>query len=272
MVIPAASVQRLLSCENYRSFISIYKEERSKSGKYSYSMIARRAGFSSRSFPRDVATGARKITLSSLYPMIKGLGLQGDLAEFFKTLVAIEHPETRTVQVDKIKLERKLTNLRDRLRVSRSIAASDPYRFEFFPIVYAACGEKNQGTSLREIQKKTSLPEDIIKTTLANLIEMKIVSYKGTKYFPTDSHFFFDGMKQSQAFKKFFQYLIRRAGDEASSDFANDKKLFFTSCLSVKESRLIELRNQLKQVLLEYVDAAESSDGEKIISVVCGLI
>src|SRR5271156_3519556 len=54
----------------------------------SYGSFARRAGLSSRSFPRDVMMGEKRVTTRSLPGFVRALGLKGDLKILFSLLVA----------------------------------------------------------------------------------------------------------------------------------------------------------------------------------------
>src|SRR5688500_4830914 len=63
----------------------------------SYADVARKGGFSSRSYPRDVTEGRRRLTLRSLPSLVRGLRVDGRLAEFFHTPYLVENPEESTV-------------------------------------------------------------------------------------------------------------------------------------------------------------------------------
>jgi uncharacterized protein (TIGR02147 family) len=82
---------------------------------FTVSRIAERAGFRSRSFPRDVMLGKKRITLISLPKFIRGLDLDQDLANLFVTLVEIEHADCRTKNRSPVELNRKLQLAQKRL-------------------------------------------------------------------------------------------------------------------------------------------------------------
>jgi uncharacterized protein (TIGR02147 family) len=273
MTFTSESLARLVQCPDYRSFILVYKEERSQSRPFSYAKISQRGGFSSRSFPRDVATGKKRITASSLYPMIKGLGLKGDLADYFKTLVHIEHLETCYPAKDRTSLERKLQNLRDRISKKRKVSlGNDPYASEFFPFVYAACGVSSVGATLKEIEKRTELPRSRVEKTVQDLVNLGLLVYKEPNYIPVESHLLYEGLNESRAFQKAFQYLLSVSSAKAERNFDSKVDLFFSSCFSVRKSQLPRLKSELRDLLLCYVDSAEDPEGDKVASVVCSLI
>lgn len=271
MKISPDTVERLLNCEDYRSFIAAFKASRPSSPISSYSNIARRAGFKSRSFPRDVVLGQKRITSSSLYPMIKGLGIQGALADYFKTLVNIEHPDTCFPEKTVLELRRRLENLRDRLHRKTPAIGRDPYQAEFFPLVYAACGTKLKGVTLRDIEERTGLSSLQVSRTVEELIGMNLLQVRKERYFPAGSHLAFDGLGRSEAFKKLFFYLLNQSADKARKNFDSSHQLFFTSCFSVQRDHLPQLKEELRQCLLQFVDESENPNGNRVASIVCSL-
>lgn len=66
-----------------------------KSKPLSYAEFARRAGFSSRAFARELLIGKRRITASTFAQIAKALGLKGAWKDYFQTLVMIEEPTFR---------------------------------------------------------------------------------------------------------------------------------------------------------------------------------
>ncbi len=266
------AISRILEVNDYRSFILTYKKEKSIKSSFSYSQIAQRAGFSSSSFPRDVAVGQKRLTVSSLYLMIKGLGLTGDLADYFKMLVNSEHADTIIDGKKILEIERTKQNLKDRIRKKKNLSfESDPYKYEFFPIIYAACGNEATGATIDEIQNKTNLPTLEIENTLNALIGFKLINKKQTRYIPYNSHLFFEAIDESTAFKKFFNYLLIQASVKSKKDFKSQENLFFASSFSVKKSQQENLKKDLRTLLLSYIDKAEQADGDKINSIICSM-
>jgi hypothetical protein len=66
----------LAEVKNPRDFLKAILQLREKSGrKFSFSQLARAAGFTSRSYPREVLTGRRRLTPKSSRAFSKGLRL-----------------------------------------------------------------------------------------------------------------------------------------------------------------------------------------------------
>lgn len=273
MGLDAKSVETILQCTDYRSFLLQYKKQKSSTRRFTYTMIARRGGFKAKSFPRDVFVGNKNLSATSLYPMIKGLGLCGDLAEYFKTLVQIEHPEITTPVKSVSQLHLKLNNLRSRILKKRKITTeNDPYKIELFPIIYAACGNSKEGASIEEVVRRTAISYDEIKNTLSSLKDIGLVYQNDeNRYFGVDNHLFFESIEASYAFQKHFSYLSNKSVELAAKNFKTDQALFFSSNFSIQQDKMPELKSALRSLLLQYVDSSENPDGDKVVSLVCSL-
>ena len=98
------TVTRLASAETYRSFLRIYFEE----FEISYAEVGRRGGFSSRSYPRDVTEGRRRLTTKSLPSLARGLRLKGELAKVFQFLYFAENLDDHPDAITQNDLQKKL--------------------------------------------------------------------------------------------------------------------------------------------------------------------
>ena len=263
-------LKNLTSRSNYREFILSCIEIRSRKGRrFGYADIARKASFRSRSFPRDVALGQKSLTLQSLQKFTTGLGLKGDLAEYFKTLVELETPECRAQNYKIEKAESKLRNLRSRL-LKKSFSSIDdknneaPFEVASIPQVYAALGLPLVGATSLEIQKRTNLPADEISLVLEKLLDTDFIEQRGPRFVAKQNHLNLPGLKKSQIFKEFFLKTMSEASVMARRHFDSDENLFFSSSFSVKKS-------ELRDVLLRYVDESEKPQGDSVVSMACAL-
>lgn len=271
------TLKYLVSSANYRDFIKRVIESKRRDGRrFGYSDIARYAGFSSRSFPRDVAIGKKKISLQSLHKLSVGLGLTGDLAQYFRILVEIEHPSCRLRPTSLDRQLRSLQNLKGRILQKSRIHSLQPLRegevafsVPTLPLIYAALGTTETGASISEIQKRTGLRKNEIATTLTALKESDLVEKQNDRYFAKEGHLSFQGLKQSEIYQKFYLHLIEQASANARARFNSDEHLFFSSSLSIDQSDLPKLKESLRAVLLDYVDRTEKPSGDKVVSIAC---
>lgn len=264
---------RLVDCLDYQSFILCWKEGKFKQKPCSYNQIAIRAGFKSRSFPREVANGHKKLTASSLPLMIKGMGLKNDLAEYFKVLVCLQHPEILEVPKSLGQLKRKLSNLRARIQGERSVSVgNDPYEVKYFPFVYAACGTFENGATITQVKQRSGLDDTTLNKTLEHLVNLGVLRKQGIRIFPKESHLVMKELVKSPGFRQHFQHLLDLASKAARADFESQEKLFFTSSFSVKREDVPQLKLELMKTLLQFVDGSEDAEGNKVMSIVCGLV
>lgn len=267
------ALARLLECSDYRGFISLLIIERSKVTSFGYADIARNGGFATRSFPHDVVKGRKRLTLRSLPKMIKGLGLNTELGEYFKTLVEIEHDDCRIRILDEIKLRDNLQTLKIRLNQKGvRLPQSDlGFQISTVPMVYAALGYPKEGANLSDISKRLELPEDQIILTLKHLINLNLIQKNGARYFALQNHVTIPGLKDSELFKKHFIYSAEEAIKKSRKNMKSDETLFLSSSFSVHTKDLPKMKEELREVLFRYIDNAEKSDGNKVVSLIAGL-
>ncbi|HWU43063.1 MAG TPA: TIGR02147 family protein [Bdellovibrio sp.] len=267
----------LAKAMNYREFISLAMTAKSKAGrKFGYADLARFGGFSARSFPRGVCIGEKNVTLLSLPKFIMGLGLTGDVAEYFRLLVEKEHFECRARKTSDMQINKSLGNLRKRLAAKSFSPASNAvadsiFQIEFVPVVYAALGTPEHGAKITEIISKTGLAREAVISTLEKLMANQIAEKKQGKFFAKENHLNLQDINQSDVFKNFYVHLLERAQAKALKEFSSGSNLHFCSSFSVRERELPKFKDDLRSLLLRYVDSVESSDGDKVVSVVCSM-
>src|SRR3989338_4961634 len=267
------SVERIVAATNYRCFIKTLIEEKSKQKRFGYADIARIGGFSARSFPRDVTTGSKRISLQSLPKMIRGLGLKSDLAEYFRILVEIEEHNCRNKILDESKLIQIKSNLTKRILRKRKYYVGDSdkaFTISSIPIVYAALGSSETGANIKEICGKTRLEQADVVNTLDMMVQKGLIQNKGKYFIAIENHASFDGLK-SEIFKKHFIKTAQDSITMANKNLSSSEKLFLSSAFSVREKDLISLKEDLRSLLLRYIDTSENCNGDRVINLVASL-
>lgn len=270
-------INELVLTNNYRDFIQkMILLKKTGSTKYGYSDLARFSGFSSRSFPRDVVLGKKRISLVSIPKFVKGLGLTGDMAQYFRYLVELEHEDCRTKKKSTPQIEKCIVNLKQRLTRSTNTHSLEAqldlcYKDFNIPIVYAALGPIDVGATFIEIVKKTNLDETSVTKALDNLEKISLIKVNKKKYIAIDNHLDRTELRTSELLKNFYLNLLQKAYQTASKNFDKKTNLHFNSCFSINESDLPALREELKNTLLSFVDQGEAPTGDKVISLVCSL-
>jgi uncharacterized protein (TIGR02147 family) len=269
-----STLNHLLEAPDYRSFAKLWIEERRKEKKIGYSDIARLGGFSARSFPRDVINGSKRLTLASIPKFAKGLQLKGELSDFFRTLVEIEHEDCRTKISDFVKLQDLKLRLKERILAKHGKTDSntdEAFKVSSLPEVYAALGSVERGASISEILARTSLSAFEIEAALDQMVASGIAQKKKARYFPRQTHLSFEGLKQSEIFKKHFIWGSERSARMVKTGLSSDSKLFLSSAFSVNQGEIPKLKEELRALLMKFVDTAETTDGNKVVNIVASL-
>jgi hypothetical protein len=271
------SLRKLLDCGSYRAFLGLWIEERSKVRRFGFSDIARAARFASRSFPRDVQLGTKRITLRSREKFIQGMGLTGDLASYFRILVDLEEPSCRPIGTDEKKLERSRKALRKRLLekagfAEEKVQMDDSIFVDDFPRIYAALGSEDRGASLPEITGRTGVSSSRLSKALASFVQKGWVREEGGRYHPHAPHVNLEGLDGSFPFERRFARVCAKAAHVSDQRRESAETLFFTSAFSVRAVDLPALKEELRSMLLQYVERNEASEGERVVEVLAALL
>jgi len=272
------ALQALFDSKTYREFIQTWMSERSKIRRFGFSDIARNGNFASRSFPRDVVQGTKRITLRSLDRFTVGLGLTSDLAVYFKLLVEIEEPECRTGKITIRKLERSRALIRTRLlgRAGYSLTAAstpnDEIFLEDFPRIYAGLGSEENGATLEDVARRTKLPTATVRSALTKCVATGWARKDKNRYYPSMSHVNLEGLKTSIPFQQRFTRSCLRVVKEAESRLESPEALFFSSAFSVRVVDLPALKEDFRSLLLRYVETSEFNDGERVVEIVAAMV
>jgi len=262
------------SVEFLRSFLEFGRPNK----KFSYSQFSKKAGYSSKSFISEILSGKKKLTLDSAEKFSKGMSLNKDLGLYFKNLVAIE-----LIERGQLKTHNKnsliLENEKIRSKLSSKVQlkpTSDDLQEKIrktllknhFPTVFAALGSQDLGASVAEITQRTHLTTMDIKGILLDMASIGVVYLKGDRYFAKNNLVDLDFLKSNQYFVENFLRCSSRAQHRLRKNTNNTSSLFMTQTFSVHSSRLPELKERLKAVIIEFADDAENSLGD-CVSEIC---
>ncbi len=264
---------RNLLCESrsYREFLRLYFDHTRRS----YAEVARRAGFSSRSYPRDVTEGRRRLTLRALPSLVRGLQLDSRLVEFFQLLYFQEFPDEcppTSARRSPTETEKRLRTRLDRARIrarngkirkeipAEVLVAPEEIREEttrYLFEILASLGETQTGATLEEISRITGLT----KTTLTPILEFAqrsdLVRFETqtNRYLPSSGHLNLTGMPKNELIRAIYMQALQRTRTAAEKAYTSEEALFYVSALSVAKKNLPALKRELREVLLKYMDA-----------------
>jgi uncharacterized protein (TIGR02147 family) len=265
----------LRDAPDYRAFIQTYIDwKKATKPGYGYASLARDAGFTARSYPRDVVLGARPLTAASLPRFIQAMKLAGESARYFSLLVYRDRPELFTGSAGK-----NLAELlaKSRARLTRQIEnrkqehLTNVYSQSSWPLIYASLGRETEGATLNEISSRSRIPVSDCRQMLQTMESLQIVQRDQNtgRYLSHNPHLIYQGLGNSSGFKDFFIDSLQRARISARKDFNREDRLFFSSVVSVKRSELPRYKAKLRELLDTFAENVESPDGEDVVNLVC---
>jgi uncharacterized protein (TIGR02147 family) len=268
-------ISLLIKCDNYRSFLlDAFHHMKSVKRGYSLTLLARKIGCKSKSYPNDVMNGRRSLSAGYAPGFASAFGLKGDSRKLFLKLVELEKT------TDKEELIKEIDHLKYRLKNQRDLKNKKPT--ELFESgdwidVYASLGSLEKGSSLAEIQKRTGLTASVILKTLKHMQDKSIIKYDSQtdRYYAGNLHYFFEDVSYDSFFQKRIMDLLQRA-ESTASNYATGtlpkKDFFHCSTFSILEKDIPQIKTELRDVLNKFAQDAEFSDGDKLAHVIAGLL
>ncbi|MEO5668443.1 MAG: hypothetical protein ABIR96_10315, partial [Bdellovibrionota bacterium] len=274
------SARTILSrAETYADFVALYFEN---SGE-SYAAFARRAGFDSRSFPRDVATRKRRISPKSLAKFSRAMKLGASGEKLFEILVAESEEDVRTtLRLKSEAIPELLARARLRFRqdsakpreskISEKLSDLDEiFSVPWVAPLMAAMGDTDEGASLSDIARRLpNVLETTLVTSLARLERIGFCRFESGNYVPQNLHEKIKGAGKSAFFRKLYEEASLRSMRRAAVAIDSDEEFFFLSSFLVSESRMPELKLKLRALMMDFVDENIDSKGQ-VAEISCSL-
>lgn len=240
---------------------------------FSYASFARNAGFSARSYVREVFQGKKPLTLKALPGFSKAFGLNKEEREILKCLLLIEFPgmdpgvSAETAQQMLFVKRKALARRAERKKPLESFA---PLKgLDEWPVVYAGLGE---GSTVDILLKKTKLTALSLERALQAMMALGIVSESEGVYSPVGRHLVLSPEVHAEMIRTHFQSVLERASRLAGVNFRDPQRMYFVSSYSVRKSRMPELKAKLIETLLRFVDETECAQDDEIVSLAAAFI
>lgn len=268
----------------------------------SYSELARKCSFSSRSFVRQLVLGQRRISLKSCEKICNGLRLPAQAGAFYRNLVKLQVCNASPaeglavkqvvceLQVSRSSLGRYNELVRNTNKAQRATkgdleasleefnggpdAKLDYQDFEkpfarhtiaLWPFVYAALGGK--GKSVEEISRKTKIE---FLTTIRILDQMKkkgLVRVQLDRYFASAPFLSFGNMGGSEGFTKFYSVLLEQTGQALCGIDSLKNQSLYGAVFSIKKADLGEVAKKFQALLEEFAVGHEAADGDQLVTI-----
>lgn len=261
--------QILLECSCLGEFLKqSYSYLKAESKIFNYSELARRGGFSSRSYIRQVILGEKNITWSSLDGICKAFDLSGDTKKYFTILWEMS---SLSDSKELAKYQKKLLTLTKQILRKKDIRDTSIYETEEWPLVYASLGSETGGASLEEIRKRSKLDSKHCVKILEMLDENDLIKNRNERYYPVCNHIALDKLGNDQFFKKYFIKKLNRLKKKTEESFNSDKDLFFQSTTCISSKKMTMFKQELRELMLKYIDSIEDNNGDTAVSFVVSM-
>jgi uncharacterized protein (TIGR02147 family) len=266
------SAERTLSVYGYTDFRAylrdFYAFRKDSQHGYSFRSFSKSAGFTSPNILKLVIDGERNISPEATAKFIKALGLKGQMAEYFATLVRMNQAKTDADKEYFFGVLQKLTPQAKRHQLhSESLKYLSHW---LFPVIremaLLADFREDPYWIARRLNGKASLPE--ITQALQFLIKEGFLAKLDGRFVPRDNMVFSDDEVKSLAIRNFHRQMLDQAKDYLEA-LAMEEREFGALTFSLPESALTELKYKLKRFRSELhtwaMQVAEEKGGDVII-------
>ncbi|MES2857261.1 MAG: hypothetical protein V4692_15435 [Bdellovibrionota bacterium] len=276
----AKVIRAALESDCYRSFITNVIAASSKEGKRpNIAAVSRKAGFSSRSFIGDVIDGRRRLSASSYPKLARALPLAASLKTYFHLLVIKEEDELNLEKLKSSEIDRKIEELKSKLRsrIEQDTNENSNILLKGRDLMecHAALGNSKTGASLEDVCRKTELPNEVCFEVLKCLVDQKIAEKRSVdgidRYFVINQLVFHKGLGGDSEVKRSYAHSVDELKRKSAAQFKSDERAFFHFVMSVDRKKMPELKLRLWDVMQEFMESSENTDGDAIAKLVVGL-
>ena len=244
----SSNVLSVYGYTDYRAYLKDYYEFRKDSGRgYSYRSFSKSAGFSSPNILKLVIEGQRNISPEATEKFNKALGLSGQMAEYFSTLVRMNQAKGDTDKEYYFKILKKLTP-----RAKRRDLNSQEHKYMshwLFPVIREMVNlpgfRDDPHWISRRLNQKVSFAE--INSALVFLIKEGYIQKdaKG-KYSTSDNMVISSDEIRSLAIRNFHRMMLEQAKYSLEA-LDIDQREFGALILNIPGDALEELKYKLKK-------------------------
>ena len=217
----------------------------------------------SKGYLHDLTSGRRKVSHRSFLSLCKGLKIKGPNRKLFQILCE------RTSESNKTELE--VARMKIREQPSKLFSHRLP-TLQGWDYIYSALGSQETGASLQEIEVRTKFNRTKCLKILKQLIELDVAEHRET-----------NNRYYAKAVRNIYETISLEAEDYLASSFQEiknniprlyskrEESLYRGLVFSIKDSSFPRLRERLKDLLSEFAQEAEFSDGNEIVKLVVGM-
>ena len=267
----------LASCQSYQEFLAEFL----RSQKISYSLFARRAGFRSRSFPRDIVLGKRTLTPRSLASFLSGFRFNALDKNYVQLLVCQSEASIRkALGIDEVTLQDQLSVARDKflqvqsktrkssLNKNNRLLINELLKEPLLIFAYAALGTPDSVSTSHQICERLKKSQEDVDCLIKKLCKIGLCKEENGGFIPVSWHECFRDAGESSYFSQFFRAACSRGASRVVHHGSSSEELFFSSALLVNSSQLHELKEKLRALITAFIDDSISQEGQ-VVEICC---
>jgi len=272
----------LIEVIDYREFLRLWLDQKAEARgkKINYSALARKAGFSSRSFIKEVLEKKRRLTNKSIPKFLRAFDLKGREARFFECLVALEESDIDLGFKNQEQIYSEIARIKEKWRRKMNPASEDEkqlagnqwaFKMRHVGEVYAALGDAQSGASLAEIRQRTELSAEICLEVIRFLLTRNAISQKNDRFFALNTNLDIFNLGSDESFRLQYREALLQLQRKSHQSLKSDHEFFFHSSFSVSQEKMPAFKKQLKELILEFLDDAQEDQGNKIAKLTMGM-
>lgn len=232
----------------------------------SYTSLAQKAGFKSRSYVRDIFENKRNLTEKALPTFASLLQLTATEIKLLSYL--------REVQSGSPQGEAKLSSLKSQLlkrKKTETVLAQE--HTEITPLtfqIYAAVSS-NTPRSAEEISRISGVSLNRCIKELRFMVKNHWLTLNQSLFLSSNQHIKINEDGKKTFLKSWFLSDLENAKKEASNQFERSDALFATYKFSVHQSELSTLSKRLRAVINEWAEESSPQDGDQVVTLTVSL-
>lgn len=271
--------QALLKAQNYREFIQLAMQGDNSAKALSFGEVARRAGFASRSYVRDIVAGRKRVSAKTLPRLVRAFNLSGDRKLYFSLMVFLEEPDLREASMTSERIKARMDLARKRLgrrsKEATSVLSSAETLFDDRRTsqVFAAVHIDSDGATLESVARLTKLTEQSCGAILERLVARGVIELREDRYYCNDAHLVFDGLHRDYFFKRAYLTELSHLKQCVETNFDRRDHLFLKSTFTIPAAKAQQLREELRKLMVQFIDDTSGTpDDDSLANLVVGFM
>lgn len=245
---------------------------------FSYSAFAKQAGFSARSYVREVFQGKKPLSVKAFSPFAQAFGFNREERELMRSLFVLDNPDfAPALPLEKaralIARKRRVAELKNqRKQLAHPIGdltLTQRKQLKHWPKIFAGLGIESRPEQLAE-KLRIALPS--LLQTLDAMKNAGLVQVRAGQWSVIDRHVMLDPELHREMIRGHFHEVSKKSIQKSQDSFADPEQLYYVASFGVQKSRLPELKSQLIETLTRFMESCDDGREDEIVSLAVSLI